>query len=264
ERLTSVAQALRTAAPARLVIGCSPMLAMGFVPQLLALFRAAHPDVVVMLDADNLRPLIENFRSGAIDVLILTQSPSAARPIVVSKPFVTGELACVLPAGHRLCAARSIHAEDLADEPFIGLAAVPSARRSIDRAFERRRGRPRIVAEATSALSACMLAAEGVGITIVGDMTAMTAVQAGAGIAVRRFRPVVPYTIDHALARPADEAPLGDAFCRLARKHGPAIHAALLRHPASARDAAAASAGRDPSGRARRAPLLKDPALRSG
>ncbi|TXL80367.1 LysR family transcriptional regulator [Vineibacter terrae] len=42
ERLTSVAQALRTAAPARLVIGCSPMLAMGFVPQLLALFRAAH------------------------------------------------------------------------------------------------------------------------------------------------------------------------------------------------------------------------------
>lgn len=229
DRLTSVAQALRATAPARLVIGTSPMLAMGFVPRLIALLRAARPDVEVVLDTDNLRPMIENFRSGAIDVLVITQSPSAARPIVVSTPFASGELACVLPADHRLAAARAITPGDLADEPFIGLAAVPSARRSIDRAFEHQSGRPRIVVEVTSALSACMLAAEGMGITLVGDMTAARAIQAGAGIVVRPFRPAVPYTIDYATARPPDEAPLIGTFCRLARKHGPALHAALAR-----------------------------------
>lgn len=229
DRLATVAQALGASAPARLVIGTSPMLAMGFVPRLIALFRAARPEVEVVLDTDNLRPLIESFRSGAIDVLVLTQSPSAARPIVVSTPFVSGELACVVPSDHRLAAAASIKATDLAGEPFIGLAAVPSARRSIDRAFEQQSDRPRIVCEVTSALSACMLAAEGMGITLVGDMTAARAIQAGAGIVVRRFRPAVPYTIDYATARPPDEAPLIGTFCRLARRHGPALRAALAR-----------------------------------
>jgi len=230
DRLTATAQTLHQPAAGHLLIGADPTLALGFVPKLLAMFTAAQAGIDLTLECENGRILAEALRAGTIDIGFVTRPlHEPAADSLSGQTVVSGETVCVLPADHRLANADVLHPDDLEDEAFIGLLGGPEARRRIDRLFDLVSRRPRIVADATTGLAACMLAAERIGISLVPDLCAAAALQAGAAIVARPFRPIVPYTIEYAFSRSAHEQALPAALARLALERGAAIHGAIVQ-----------------------------------
>ncbi len=225
DRLASAAQTLRQPAAGHLLVGADPTLSLGFVPKLLAMFAAAHTDVAFTLECENGRILAEALRAGTIDIGFVTRSSPADG--VSGQTVVSGETVCVLPADHRLANAGVLHPDDLADEAVIGLLDGTETRRAVDRLFDHMPRRPRSVAEATTGLGACMLAAEGIGVALVPDLSAAAALQAGAAVVARPFRPIVPYTIDYVLSTAAQAQALPAALARFALERGGAIHDAV-------------------------------------
>ncbi len=231
DRLTSAAQSPLAPAAGRLLVGADPMLSLGFVPRLLALLTAQRPGIELTLEAENHRILAEALSAGAVDISFAARSlhDQHPAPAAVGATIASGETVCVLPAGHRLCNAEVLRPEDLADEAFVGLLSSADTRRGVDLLFDREPRRPRLVAEATTGLGACMLAASRIGISLVPDLAAAAALQAGAAIIARPFRPIVPYTIGYALSKAAHEQALPTLLAHLALERGAAVHDAIVR-----------------------------------
>ncbi|HKU93669.1 MAG TPA: LysR substrate-binding domain-containing protein [Vineibacter sp.] len=230
DRLTSTAQTLHKPAAGHLLVGADPTLALGFVPKLLAMFTAAQTGVDLTLECENGRILAEALRTGTIDIGFITRSLHAPPADGLSgQAVVSGETVCVLPADHRLANTDVLHPDDLEDEAFIGLLSGPEARRLVDQLFDHVSRRPRVVAEATTGLAACMLAAERIGVSLVPDLSAAAALQAGAAIVARPFRPIVPYTIEYAFSKAAHDQALPAALARLSLERGGAIHGAIVQ-----------------------------------
>jgi DNA-binding transcriptional LysR family regulator len=102
-----------------------------FVPQGLARFAAAHPDVEVQLEQLEPDPALRRLRAGELDVAVVWEAPG--EPSVSDDPgFERRFLAddpyrVVLPRGHRLARRREIELADLAGDRFIAPPAEVSA-----------------------------------------------------------------------------------------------------------------------------------------
>lgn len=231
ERLSSVARAPSAPDSGRIVVGANPTLASGFIQKIVARFLAVRPKVQLALECDNGRNLVEGVLAGTIDIGFATRTTEGRGPspgTLPSEPIFRGESVCVLPPGHPLATRRAVSAADLAGVPFIGLSTVQEARRALDAAFDRAGVVPLLAAEASTPTAACLLAAEGVGATIVSDLAAWAAAQvSGRPPTIRRLRPALAYTIDFAMSRAGRESALVEAFCGTAREAAAEIHGEL-------------------------------------
>jgi DNA-binding transcriptional LysR family regulator len=231
DNLPLIARSLRQPTQGRLVVGANPTLVSGFVPRLIALFLAEHPGVTIQLDSDTGRNLIQRGLAGLIDIGFATRNVRqdfSRAATIPSIPVASGQMVCVMPATHPLANRRFVGASDIAAYPFIALTTAPEAREMIDSVFVDAGVRPTIVAEASTAPAACQLAATGIGLTLVGALTAHTisAVDRST-IAIRPFRPEVRFTVEYAISRHAEKSQLAEAFAATARQHGPAVLRAL-------------------------------------
>ncbi|MCW5746104.1 MAG: LysR family transcriptional regulator [Alphaproteobacteria bacterium] len=231
DNLPVIARTLRQPTRGRLVVGANPTLASGFVPRLIAIFLAEHPGVTIHLDCDNGRSLIQRGIAGLIDIGFATRNVRqgfSRAATIASIPVASGQMVCVLPSAHPLAARRFVSAGDIAPHPFVALTTAPEAREMIDSVFAEAGVSPTIVAEASTAPAACQLAATGLGLTLVGSLTAytMSAVDRPR-VAIRPFRPEVRYTAEYAISRHAEKTQLAETFAAIARDHGPAVMRAL-------------------------------------
>lgn len=220
----------------RLIVGAGSALCGTLAPRLIARFRARHPDVHVTLEADGARYLIEQHVSGAIDVFLETSTThsKAFNTGVGSVPterFAEGEVVCVLPVNHRLASKAVVAFAELAGEAYVGITANVGSRREIDDRLAREAKAPaRLVAEASTPAAACSLVGQGVGVTMVSDLSALTA-GAGdrrCGFVCRPMRPAVGYAVGIAISPAARNAQQAEAFRRVTLEEGPALHRALV------------------------------------
>lgn len=91
--------------------------AMTVVPQAMASFRAAHPDIIVRSQIAPMRHVVQMLRDGDISVGIVMND----KPHHDIKVEVIGQshLACLLPAGHPLAELGEVGLEDLHDQTLI-------------------------------------------------------------------------------------------------------------------------------------------------
>jgi len=227
----------------RLVVGAGSALCGTLAPRLIERFRARHPDVHVTLEADGARYLIEQHISGTIDIFLETSTThsKAFNTGVGSVPterFAEGEVVCVLPAGHRLAAKTVVEFSELAGEPYVGITANVGSRREIDDKLATEVRTPaRLVAEASTPAAACALVGRGVGVTMVSDLSALTA-GAGdprCGFVCRALRPMVGYGVGIAVSPATRNAQLAEAFRRMTLEDGPALHRELVASVGMAR-----------------------------
>jgi DNA-binding transcriptional LysR family regulator len=151
----------------RVSIAALPSMAAGWLPNILAEFRARHPGVEIELFdllSDQCLALV---RAGRADLAIASAGPQ-------EKDLLTEELCAdrfhlVHPKDHPLSALANIRLKDLAEYPFVHLARTSSVRQHLDAALHPLQMRTLLEVEQLSTVAALVEA--GLGITVVPALT---------------------------------------------------------------------------------------------
>ncbi|MCG8546741.1 MAG: LysR substrate-binding domain-containing protein [Alphaproteobacteria bacterium] len=213
DRLRRVAEDIRLLRRGHLRLVVPMPLARWLLPQALADFRADYPEITVTLDIAVRRELKPRVDAQQFDLAFATLPFDYAGSEV--SPFVKVNGVCVLPAGHRLRKLKVVHAEDLAEDPYISLSPDTLARYRIDRAFEEASVHRNLAIETQTGSSICELVAAGLGVAVVDPFTASS--HAKLGICARPFRPAVTY--EYGMLYPAQRprSQLAEAFAAIVR-----------------------------------------------
>jgi DNA-binding transcriptional LysR family regulator len=194
----------------RLDIGVYGSAMFGVMPQLLADFRAAHPDVEVVLHHAQTPMQLPALRQKRVQLVFERLLPD--EPDVRVELVVREELLLALPESHPLAASQRVDVARLRDETILigtsasGTAAVLQLCR--DNGFE-----PRLSAPLTDLVTATLQAATGRGVTMVP--ASMANVQFP-GIAYRSLRTRKKAYMDlHCFYLKDEESPLLQSMLRV-------------------------------------------------
>ncbi|MBV7541820.1 LysR family transcriptional regulator [Acidovorax sp. sic0104] len=135
--ITSALSAVRDAATlqrGRVAVALLPSLAAGWLPGVLAQYRAAHPGIEIDIADVLSEPCIERVASGHADFALA--AIRADTPTLQAEPFCSDGFHLVCPEGHPLARRRKpVTALDLAAWPFIHLARTSSVRQYLEAAL---------------------------------------------------------------------------------------------------------------------------------
>lgn len=99
-------------------MGVIDSAALGLVPQLVPVFRNAHPDVDLELLEQKTIRLLPRLLSGRLDIAII-RPPESLDPRLECMPLLQETAVVAVPSGHRLAKMDRITVEDMVDEPLI-------------------------------------------------------------------------------------------------------------------------------------------------
>ena len=145
-----------------MVIGCTvtPLF------DALAGFHRAHPGVTLSLREDNSDRLLDDVRSGALDLALVgtgTEPDDLEFLTIVSEPLVAA-----VPAGHELDGG-PVALHDLAAHPVVCMRPGTGLRAVFDRACAARGVEPVIALQASAAEAIAGLALRGLGVAILSE-----------------------------------------------------------------------------------------------
>jgi len=118
----------------RVSIALLPSLAAGWLPQVLAGFRAEYPGIEMQVADVLSEPCIERVRSGEADFALA--ATRAETPELRAEPFCSDDFHLVCPAGHALAQLKEVRPRDVAPYPFIHLSRTTSVRQYLDAATQ--------------------------------------------------------------------------------------------------------------------------------
>jgi len=116
----------------RVSIALLPSLAAGWLPQVLAGFRAAWPGIELQVADVLSEPCIELVRSGHADFALA--ATRAETPELRAEPFCSDGFHLVCPSRHPLAKRAELKPRDVAEWPFIHLSRTSSVRQYLDAA----------------------------------------------------------------------------------------------------------------------------------
>ncbi|MEO8134565.1 MAG: LysR family transcriptional regulator [Betaproteobacteria bacterium] len=152
----------------RVAIAALPSLAAGWMPTVLAEFRAKHPGIELDVADALSEGCVERVRSGHSDFALAAIRASA--PELRTDPFCGDRFHLVCRVDHPLAARRrKLQLADLAGEPFIHLARNSSVRQHIEAAI--RPATLNRVMELEQLSTVAGMVRAGLGITVVPTLT---------------------------------------------------------------------------------------------
>lgn len=170
------------------------------LPRAMALLFNAHPQahaVVTPMESPALEAALTEQRFD----IGLTERREAPVACELHRLMEADEVA-VLPAGHALLARDRLSPEHFEGQAFISLAPTDPYRQQIDAVFNRAGVQRRLLMDTSSALSACEMVRQGLGVTILKPITARS-LQAD-DLHVRPLTVSIPFHL--AAAMPQGEA----------------------------------------------------------
>ncbi len=181
------------------------------------------PDILEKFLADQPRVQVE-VHTGAYDTIermLLDERAEigflripAQRSGLATLPVITVPTVCVMARDHPLASRDVVSVQDLARVTMILLGRLRMPRRDIDELFWRYGLRPEVQIEAHSVMSACALAAKGLGVTLVNDLMAKD--YAHLPIAVRPLAENLPHRFALATSESAPTSATMREFMRVA------------------------------------------------
>ena len=166
----------------------TPPLGYSIVPPALKRFLVSRPNVRVFFDVRRYEGIIEGVTTRVAELgfaLGLSRHPGIGSEVVYR-----GAMVCVFPPGHALAALDTITPADLAPYPFIGLERGTRLGEAVRASFEDAGIPFRSTVEVRYCNTACVLAAVGVGVSVVDPFSPS---QGGShDLVVRPFLPTTP------------------------------------------------------------------------
>jgi DNA-binding transcriptional LysR family regulator len=170
-RLGEMVTDLRTGRTGTLTIACFSSAGEEWIPRLVAQLQREFPDVIITVDLNEMT----NDSRSTTDLDIRTEDPTETysastgytRHALLTEPYVA-----VLPADHELAPRDSITLSEVAEQPWVD-ESIPdqTCSRILRRALAQIGAKPRVVARCQDHHTAFALAAAGVGVTLVPELT---------------------------------------------------------------------------------------------
>lgn len=185
EELNQQVAAIKSLKIGRLTLVMTSSYISGILPDLVAAFRAEHPDIDISLKILSHEQVVDWVSSGAAEIGFTTQFNGTTA--LETEPLLRAPLACVLPCDHRLAGRDRLALEDLRGESFISFPRGTPFRFEIDMLFDRAGVERDITLDAASHDAVCALVACGLGVAMVNPFSPHVG-RAGQVV----FRPVFP------------------------------------------------------------------------
>lgn len=176
-------------------IACLPGFATTHLPRMLSGFLKTRPQVTVTLEPDRPERILEWIIGEQYDCGITDDFPG--HPAVESQSVLVRTV-CILPTGHPLAGKSEIWPEDLAQEKMIHGPRRGGFYQELDDLFTARGVKMPTWLQTRQFASACLLVAEGSGVSVVSELDAQE--YAHKGLALRPFLPSFPHRM--AVVRP--------------------------------------------------------------
>jgi DNA-binding transcriptional LysR family regulator len=138
----------------------------------LAAFHQAHPGVEVALSEDTSDRMVDQVRSGDVDLALVGAAGEPPKELD-SLTLVSERLAALVPKGHELAGRRRLSLTDLAEHPLICLPPGTGIRTVLDQACRARGLKPTVALQASAPDAVVDLSRRGLGIGVLSEsMTA--------------------------------------------------------------------------------------------
>jgi DNA-binding transcriptional LysR family regulator len=155
----------------RLVVGMVTACTVTPLFDALAAFHRAHPGVEVSLIEDNSEQLIEQVRSGAMDLALI--GAGGATPAGLDALTIISErLVAAVPVGHALTKRGRVTLADVSAHPIVCLPEGTGIRAVFDQACAAEGIKPDIALQASAPAAVADLALRGLGVGILSETTA--------------------------------------------------------------------------------------------
>jgi DNA-binding transcriptional LysR family regulator len=190
----------------RVVISTSPTLVNAYLPRAIGLFRRGNPSVQVSIQSLPTPLAIDRVARREADLGVV-YAPVLDHG-VEAESLVDTEIVCVVPKNHRLARKHEIGSADLVDESVISLGSTTMLGMLIEEASRKAGVAPPVIGiEASSSITACLLASEGAGVALI-DRAAGMARNKFNDLAFRAFVPriTVPIKLIYPRDRPRSRA----------------------------------------------------------
>lgn len=192
DKILEMARDIRAADAGSLSIASLPLLALGFLPEVMRRFCETHPHTRVSLNVEMSSRIADLVATQQIDLGFAEFPFEAAafdRSGIVVEEFCRVPHLLVVPAGHRLAGRDVATPRDLAGERFISLTRNAVGRMQVDRLFDLEGISRQLVMDTQAIAVVAKLVAKGLGIGLIDPFT--FADFEGRGLVPIRFEPAV-------------------------------------------------------------------------
>ncbi len=175
-------------------IACLPGFATSHLPGVLADFLKPRPGVTVSLEPDRPERILEWIIGEQYDFGIT--DGFSGHPAVQSETLDMRTV-CILPVGHPLVSRSEIWPEDIANEGLIHTRRDSAFFRALEGTFQQRGIMLNSLVEVRQFTAACMLVAQGIGVSVVSELDAQAyqTCGGGKGLVSKPFRPSLPHRL---------------------------------------------------------------------
>jgi LysR family hydrogen peroxide-inducible transcriptional activator len=191
EELADLAQAARDPMAGKLRLGVIPTIGPFLLPQVLPGLRADFPDLRLYLVEEQTARVLARLMSGDLDAVLL----ALPYPLDAFETVEVGldEFSLVCPPGHRLCAATTVQASDVAMEDLLLLEDGHCMREHALAACALDSGHRSPAFQGTSLHTLVQMVANGLGVTLVPQMALDAGILRGLDLAVRPVAGATPF-----------------------------------------------------------------------
>ncbi|NKB77553.1 MAG: LysR family transcriptional regulator [Gammaproteobacteria bacterium] len=189
--ITRLAEDLQDLKMGHLRVACLPGFATSLLPRVLAQFLKSRPGLTLTLEPRAPNRIEEWVAARQFDVGL--SEGFQENPAVVSEPILIRTV-CVVPKKHKLSKKKSLTAADLRDVPMIVTNREHKIFLALKEQF-RQAGVPlQISAETRQFAPACIMASEGLGVSVVSEIDARE--YENEHLVVIPFYPIIPFEIN--------------------------------------------------------------------
>jgi DNA-binding transcriptional LysR family regulator len=199
KNITDTSQNVHDQTAGHLSIACLPGFATSHMPAVVTKFLKVRPDVTITLEPDRPERILEWIVGEQYDCGITDGFDG--HPAIESTRLSVRTV-CIFPKGHRFQDLKQVDARHLDKERFVHTRRDSSFYRSLKDVFRRASVGPTHVVETRQFTAACELVAQGVGVSVVSELDALTY---KGRLEYRPFVPSVPHEI--CLVRPIHKRP---------------------------------------------------------
>lgn len=153
----------------KVTLAALPTMAAGFLPPILAKFRADYPNISINVHDVLGSQVDELVREGRADIGFSVCPPDTSA--FHFEPIVDDRFVAVCPLGHPLLCSETVKWEALLDYPVIAISHLSSTRQAIERVMATLDKEMDILCEVSQIATAARLVAAGLGVSVLPSLS---------------------------------------------------------------------------------------------